>query len=1134
MQVWPLLPKPLKVAALTLAAGLLLKPTPLAGETARRWTAFDYPSSFEHVTVEHGLSHNIVRCLLQDRKGFLWIGTGLGLNRYDGSGFRAFHTDPADPSSLSDDWITCLLEDSRGYVWIGTHFGGLTILDPETLKLLPIRPSKAPGGLPLESINALAEDKAGTVWIATNGEGLCTVSPDWRLPSMPTFKTFEVSYYNPTGAPIGVVNSLHVDRGGTLWIGSRFFGLGRLLENKGDGKLRVEYHPLDAIDPGSAAHAVAYAIREDRFGLIWVGSDAGPLLFDPKTKRLQRVSELAAEGRGIGDRRVMDILEGRDGTLWLASDGGGLVRLPPRQGPQDPLRFQSMVNDPKDSRSLSGNGVQCLLEDRSGVLWISSFQMGLNKLVLNPGRTYRRESPDLRQYRNSVSDPASLSGNMISAVGEDRFGNLWVGTDGFGLNRVRPSSRPGEPVRFERFRKDPSRKQGALPSDVILTFHLDEQKRLWLGTYDGGLVRVDQASASARPTFTHFRTDPADPSSLSSNFIRYLLDDGSGGFWVATDGNGLNHFDPRTGKAKRYSWGSGPNQLSSESIWCMAKDAYGTLWMATGTGLNRLNPATDEVRVYRPGGPGSLSLARLNTLYLDEAGTLWVGTAGGGLNKATVPPWDGPPPVFTSYGVPEGLPNKVIQAILPDHRGNLWISTLNALCRFDIREGKAHPFTYQYELRKAEFVWNAAFRNTAGEMCFGSNDGLSLFHPEDIVPNPVAPPIAIRDFQILNKSVALKERLSSFSPDGKDLAITLYPKDTSIAFDFASLHYVAPERNQYAFLMEGLDQTWREAGNAHSVSYTTLPPGDYVLRARASNCDGVWSEEAFRLKIQVLPPWYKTWWFRGLLVLLAGGAVWTFIRVRLQVVHARNRHLEEMVEARTLELRDANQALEQMSLTDPLTGLRNRRFLSVCMPEDIAQVAREQQDVALNRTDRMKLNIDLLFIMVDLDHFKHVNDTYGHQAGDKVLQQLSAILNECVRTSDTVTRWGGEEFLIIARHTARTDATVLPERIRAAVEAFPFDIEGPEPLRRTCSLGFSVLPLLAQEMELLSWEQVVKIADTCLYAAKANGRNAWVGVIPDAEVTKAEVEGKLPADPAQIPRSGLFPVLSSLGKPVHW
>ena len=1092
--------------------------------------------------MEHGLSQSTVNCALQDRHGFLWFGTDAGLNRYDGFHFQVYHPEQNNPHSLGSDWILCLLEDHRGYLWVGTRNGGLTIVDLGTMAMLTVPVSDEPGGLPAKSINRLAEDREGNIWIGTETHGLHMVARNWQLPGKPMFQNFQPSFKDPNGAPEWGVTALYCDGEGTLWIGARTRGLGRLVSNPGQGMAVFEYHPQDPAHPDTTAPNSTNSITEDAFGLLWLGGDNGPFTYDRKQGVFQRWRSVEGKARSNGnDNRALSVLRDRTGTMWVASDGQGLLKSLPRANAQDPVRFQCFSFDAKDPRSLSGNGLQCLLEDRSGVLWASAYQGGLNKLVLNPGRPQEREKPSVFQYRNNAADPLSLTGNTVATMGEDRFGNLWIGTDGFGLNRVVAPKHPGEPVRFERFREDPKHAPGSLHSDVILTTHLDPQKVLWFGTYNAGLIRVDQATATAAPRFTHFRSNPKDLHALASDFIRCIVDDGVGGFWVALDGNGLNHFDPRTGKAKRYAWGSGPKVSSSEAMYLMVKDSFGTLWIATPAGLNRFNPFTEEFRVYKPAGPHSISEAFINTVYADEMGILWVGTGGGGLNKAVIPPWNGPEPQFTAYGVRDGLAGSVVKGILPDGKGNLWLSTGRALCRFNIQEGKGHPFTWQSELRKAEFIWNSCFRSPSGEMFFGSNDGLTLFHPEDIVYNKIIPPVAITGFQILNQNVSLEDRRTQKGTDREVQEISIYPKDSRFSFELAALHFVAPERNQYAYLMEGMDTTWNEIGNKHSISYTTLPPGEYVLRVKGSNCDGVWGEEGFKLKVRVLPPWYSTWWFRSVLVAGLLALVYGIIRLRLQVLRNRNRQLKQLVAARTeelatanLELADANEALRNQSLTDPLTGLRNRRFLYASMPEDIAQVQRVQRDLAANAFDRMKQNVDVLFLMVDLDHFKQINDNYGHHAGDLVLQQMSLILREVMRESDIVTRWGGEEFLVVARNAARADAAILPERIRVAVASHLFDIGKEQPIHCNCSLGFSVFPFLPDAIAKFTWEQVVDIADACLYAAKRSGRNAWVGIVPDSPGKSGEPQGGPTGSVEELIHSGRFKALASFQKPIQW
>jgi diguanylate cyclase (GGDEF)-like protein/PAS domain S-box-containing protein len=248
---------------------------------------------------------------------------------------------------------------------------------------------------------------------------------------------------------------------------------------------------------------------------------------------------------------------------------------------------------------------------------------------------------------------------------------------------------------------------------------------------------------------------------------------------------------------------------------------------------------------------------------------------------------------------------------------------------------------------------------------------------------------------------------------------------------------------------------------------------------------------------------------------------------------ARYRQVSEQLASANLQLAEANKSLLTMSLTDPLTGLRNRRFLTTHMPEDIAQVMRAHRNVASNHVDRTKQNVDMLFLMVDLDHFKRVNDLYGHLAGDQVLQQVGEVLCRAARTTDTVARVGGEEFLVVARQTARADSNVIAERIRASVEAHKFRIGRKETIHCTCSVGFSSYPLLPEDVHFFSWEQIVEIADQCLYAAKRNGRNAWVGIIPDQENLRRSGK-KLPKHIPDLVRAGLLPTMSSLKFPVVW
>jgi diguanylate cyclase (GGDEF)-like protein len=275
--------------------------------------------------------------------------------------------------------------------------------------------------------------------------------------------------------------------------------------------------------------------------------------------------------------------------------------------------------------------------------------------------------------------------------------------------------------------------------------------------------------------------------------------------------------------------------------------------------------------------------------------------------------------------------------------------------------------------------------------------------------------------------------------------------------------------------MDGLDADWIVAGpSQHSIHYSRLPPGRYTLRVGVTDADGRWSARELRLPVEVLPAVYQTWWFRALVALAAMALLYLAYRLRVRQLRERERALERLVAARTRELETAYVAIEEASLTDPLTGLRNRRFLEQSIAADLELASRGHGD--------------LVVLLLDLDHFKSVNDTYGHAAGDAVLTELADILRTTFRASDYVVRWGGEEFLIVVRFVDRASAPELAEKLRAVIAAHAFELPDGTILQRTCSIGFAVWPTRDE-----TFEQVVDRADAALYAAKRGGRNACVG-----------------------------------------
>ena len=357
-----------------------------------------------------------------------------------------------------------------------------------------------------------------------------------------------------------------------------------------------------------------------------------------------------------------------------------------------------------------------------------------------------------------------------------------------------------------------------------------------------------------------------------------------------------------------------------------------------------------------------------------------------------------------------------------------------------------------------------------------------------------------------------------------------------LSFSFAGLNFRDPEKNQYAYQLEGFDDTWREVGSQRTALYTNLPSGTFTFRVKASNNDGVWNNEGHNLTLNILPPPWKTWWaysIYAVCVLMLFRMVLVRQDRKVLIERKINRDLEVKVAERTAELQDAYAQLEEISLSDPLTGLNNRRYLQKVMPIDVAKVQREYDSNDFNLIPR-KASLDITFFVLDVDYFKSVNDIYGHAAGDQLLVQLSDLLKKICREFDFVVRWGGEEFLIVSRFTDRNEAPMMAERIRKSIEQHTFYFADGTPLKKTCSIGFACFPFLPEHPMALSWEHVIDIADRALFAAKRSGRNRSVGLGANDNTREENLYQRITDDLKQLIANEELTVTSENHENLNW
>jgi diguanylate cyclase (GGDEF)-like protein len=1059
---------------------------------------------FRHLSPQDGLSQETVLGIVQDHDGLMWFATQEGLNRYDGYEFKVFKPDLEDRGSLSYPFVRTIFEDHEGLLWVGTDGGGLDRFDRLTRSFIHFKNDPAnPGSLSNDHIRVVYEDGQHSLWVGTEGGGLNRFDRDTG-----TFTRFSHNPSNPASLSNDHVRTLVQDEDGALWVGTDRGGLDRMDTLTG----RFRHFVNDSKDHRSLASDQVRVVYQDHDGALWVGTDENGLdRFDRESETFEHFRHDPKKPGSIADDKIRAIHQDSGGTLWVATDGG-LCELR-----AESRSFVCYSHDPTDPVSLSDNRVTSIYEDHGGVLWVGTYS-GINAWNLGTGF--------FTHHKNDGSPSNQLSGNLVYCFAESPDGSIWIATYGGGLNRL--DRRTGRYTHYQHDPKNPA----SLVDDRVMSLAVDREGILWVGTFETGLDRLDPKTGK----FRHFRNDPKNPRSLSKNAVTRIFEDRSGVLWVGTYRGGLNRVDRKKGEFYRYQFdASNPTSLSNDRVMAIEEGENGILWIGTdGGGLNRFDPERGTFSRYShdENDPQSLSSDHVWVVLRDRQSRLWVGTQGGGLSRWDRGPRHSHKPRFQRYSTREGLPSTVVDGILEDGDGNLWISTNRGISRFNPETEVFKNFDATDGLQP-EFNLGAFYKATDGEMFFGGSNGFNSFHPERVRENPHVPPVTLTAFLKFNQPFDLGHPMSEVRE------ISLTHKDYVVAFEFAGLDFTAPEKNRYRYKLDGFDQDWIDAGRLRRATYTNLSPRDYTFRVLASNNDGVWTPDAqgLAIRVHVIPPPWRAWWAYSLYGLTLAGMVYAYARKQARKLEREaeyNRKLQIEVDVRTQELAQRNKdleafnrKLEEASLTDSLTGFWNRRFLLQQIPKELAQVDRTYQEDDGESGEHRSPRSSLLFLMFDLDGFKGLNDTYGHAAGDRVLVEVRQMLLDACRQSDMIIRWGGDEFLLVGRNADPETAESLAERIRTVMEEKPFDVGLGQAVHLSCSIGFAFYPFDPNRPTLFTWEQVIGVADRALYVAKESGRNTWAGILSAARTRSLDLFKRINDDLETLVAEGIVDLRDS-------
>ncbi|HKK74619.1 MAG TPA: two-component regulator propeller domain-containing protein [Saprospiraceae bacterium] len=816
---------------------------PLSGQT---------DAHFDHYTIEQGLSSSRVRSFLQDKDGFVWIGTASGLNWFNAYEFTTLHANADDRNGLRHNGVHALLEDKHDNLWVGTK-KGLQLMNREEQLFFPTKEDQIASVDTIKNVLCLLKSSQGDIWVGASN-GLFRIKLNRSVLSSDDLKaaiqdgSCVIEVLNPASAEAGYTRgdriwSLNEDTEGRLWIGTNT-GLScyDLHQNKFVGL------PFPQTDKNRLLFEEAIqALAVMPEGTLWLGTEQGLFTVDINRGKCSKFVEQTSKGIDLKNDFITELVADQKGNLWMGTDGSGVFRWNAKE--QSLLQYKNSLTDPY---SLIDNNIESMYLDPNNGLWIGTHK-GVS--YYNPHRK------PFKIIRAGLGENAIRQGTIEDILVDGN--TIWIGIDDGGLSKYQMTD--GEVTNY----KAADNVNNGLKDNDVVALVKDNASNLWIGTWGGGISRL-----SPQGQFYHFLDDPTIPPMAQDLFISTFFKDSQGDIWIGTVDNGLIHYQVKEKLFQFFETRiNTPVSIPGSWVIDINEDTAGNIWVVTTAGVFTYAPSKGQVNPIT--WPDSIAADNIMVLHPSEDGTMWLGSQQGLIYYS-------PTEAARIMTVSDGLADAWVKSIEEDGNGNLWLGTGKGISKYNLNDHSFKNYDSSDGLPIGEFS-KASAKTASGDLLFGNINGLTLFDPDSIQAYTSIPKVAITELRLFNQPVSIdrgettdKERnilLGSHISYAK--AISLKHWQNYLSFEFAALEYLNPSKSIYQYRLKGLQEDWLTASAEYRIaSYTNLAPGKYTFQVMAGNTEGAWSDQPAEIEIFISPPWWNTpWAFLLYAFVLAGGII---------------------------------------------------------------------------------------------------------------------------------------------------------------------------------------------------------------------------------------------------------------------